>query len=130
MRQPNEFRFVDLLEPDFFKRRPGRPRLPSWDDLWLFQKHRPPSWDDIYGADAWRGPLPGRTGRPPQHERNQSLLDGYATKPKGMTMRAFAKKWFRQRRGRDPTLDDVRTVERQLARLLKKQFSGQVLSDE
>jgi hypothetical protein len=118
MCQPNEFRFVDLLDPDFYKRR-GRPRLPSWDDLWLFQKHRPLSWDDLYGADAWRGPLPQRGGRPPDQERNQSLLEGHAAKPKGMTTRAFVGEWFRQWYRREATIGDVQTVERQLARLLK-----------
>jgi hypothetical protein len=120
MRQPNELCFLDLLSPDFFKRGPGRPRKPSWDDLWLFQKYRPLSWDDLYGADAWRGPLPGRSGRPAQQERNQSMRDGYATKPQGMTMRAFVEQWFREWYRREATPDDVRTVERQLARLLKK----------
>jgi hypothetical protein len=114
MRQPNEFRFVDLLDPDFFKRRPGRPRLPSWDEIL-------PSWDDIYGADAWRGPLPQRGGRPLQQERNQSLLEGYrAAKSQGVTKRAFVKQWYRKRHEREATPDDVPTLERQLTRLLKK----------
>jgi hypothetical protein len=121
MRQPTDFRFVDLLDPAFYKRRPGRPSLPSWDDIL--------PWEKILGvegcleADArafWVRWQRRQQGRPAQQERNQSLLEGYATKPKGMTMRAFAKKWFREQHGRDPTLDDVRTVERQLARLLKK----------
>jgi hypothetical protein len=119
--EPKEFCFTDLLSADFFKRRPGRPRLPSWDDLWLFQMDRPPSWDDIYGADAWRGPLPQRGGKPPGRERNQSLIEGYrAAESQAMTMRAFAKQWYRERHGRDATLDDVLTVERQIARLSKK----------
>ena len=119
-KDPKDFRFTDLLNSDFFKRGPGRPRKPSWDDLWLFQKDRPPSWDDIYGADAWRGPLPQRGGRPAKQVRNQSLLDGCAAKPQGMTMRGFVRKWFRQWYRRDATPDEVHSVERQIGRLLKK----------
>jgi len=48
------------------------------------------------------------------------MRDGYATKPQGMTMRAFVEQWFREWYRREATPDDVRTVERQLARLLKK----------
>jgi hypothetical protein len=118
MRQPTGFRFLDLLDPSFFKRRPGRPRVPSWGEIWI--KGKPPTWDDIYGADAWRGPLPQRGGRPPDQKHNQSLLEGYHAKPQGMTTRAFAKKWYCERYGRDPTPENVGTVERQIARLLKK----------
>jgi hypothetical protein len=48
------------------------------------------------------------------------LLDGLATKGEGVTMRAFAKQWFRQWHGREATLDEVRSVERQLDRLKRK----------
>jgi hypothetical protein len=121
MRSPKDFRFADLLDPNFYKRGPGRPRLPSWDDLWLFQHRRPPTDDDIYGADAWRGPDPRREGRPTEQDRNQSLLSGYfAAKRQGQTMRDFAGQWFQEWYRRTPTIDDVRTVERQIARLLKK----------
>jgi len=119
-KDPKDFRFADLLDPAFYKRGPGRPRRPSWDDLWLFQKDRPPSWDDIYGADAWCGPLPQRGGRPAQQERNLSLLEGYRARGKGVTMRAFVKKWFRQWYRRDATPDEIKSVERQIDRLLKK----------
>jgi hypothetical protein len=62
-----------------------------------------------------------RQGRPSNQERNRSLLQGYrAAQCHGMTMRAFAKQWFRKRYGREATLDDIRTVERQIGRLLKK----------
>jgi hypothetical protein len=60
-------------------------------------------------------------GRTPDQDRNQSLLDGYGVaKSQGVTMRDFAKQWFRQWYGREATLDDIKTVERQIDRLLKK----------
>jgi len=118
MRQPKDskdFRFTDLLDPNFFKRGPGKPRLPSWDDIL-------PSWESIYGADAWYGPgPPQRGGRPAKQARNQSLLEGWAVaKRQGTAKRAFVRKWIRQWHGRKATLDEVRTVERQIDRLLKK----------
>jgi hypothetical protein len=61
-----------------------------------------------------------RGGRPPDQECNQSLLEGYAAKPQGMTKRAFAKDWYRKRHGREATLDNLPSVERRITRLLKK----------
>ena len=103
-----------LLDMLFPKQRRGRPRLLSWDDIL-------PSWESIYGADAWRGPLPQRGGRPSQQERNQSLCEGWPlAESQGMTKRAFVKQWYRKRHGREATPDYVPTLERQLTRLLKK----------
>ena len=122
MRAPKVFRFTDLLSPDFYKRRPGRPRLPSWDDILPWSEILGP--DDLAAAEAkaamWRWRR-RREGRPPNRERNQALLEGYrVAKSHGMTMRAFAKQWFRECYGCEATPDEVRTVERQIARLLKK----------
>jgi hypothetical protein len=122
MRSPKEFRFTDLLSPDFYKRGPGRPRLPSWDEIM--------PWETILGSDAcreaearafWVRWQRRHHGRRADQERNRSLLEGYrAAKSQGVTMRAFVKKWFHEQHGREATPDDVSTVERQIDRLLKK----------
>ena len=121
MRASKGFRFTDLLSPDFYKRRPGRPVCrpgttycpgpKSWA-LTILRPLRPRR--DVALATAARRQTAER-------ERNQALLEGYrVAKSHGMTMRAFAKQWFRECYGCEATPDEVRTVERQIARLLKK----------
>jgi hypothetical protein len=120
---PEDFRFTDLLSPEFYKRRPGRPRKEDLDDGL-------PSWLDIMGYKDWSAEQAAQwfwnwqrrhQGRTPDQDTNQSLKDGYlAAKSQGTTMRAFVKKWFRQWHGCEPTPEEVKSKERQIDRLLKK----------
>lgn len=124
--RPNEgSSFSDILKPE--KRGRGRPRLPSWDEIL--------PWSDIIGSEAvtyvdaqsamWRW-QPQHQGRPPNNAANQELLEGWrAEKSQGMkNKRAFLKKCFLKRYGREAKVDDdkdvieLRSMERQLNRLL------------
>ena len=109
-----------VLQALFPKRGPGRPRKEEYLDDGL------PSWrhEDFatleHGLRYWNR-VRRQQGRTPDVERNQSLKEGYlAAKCRNVKMRDFAKQWFREQHGREATLDDVRTVERQIDRLLKK----------
>jgi hypothetical protein len=118
------FSFTDTLKL-VLKRGPGRPRLWSLEEIMQ-------EYEEIVPEDrmmmesrerAWRRQRQHQ-GRPSDKTRNQSLLEGWrAAKSQGMTMRAFVKKWLRAYHGREATpddVDDIRTVERRLNRLLKK----------
>jgi len=100
-------RKTDLNAP---KSRRGRPRK---------ETPRRPTWAERRGTWA-RNWLRRRQGRTPNQERNQSLLDGYRARGKGVTVRAFAKQWFREWYGREPEPEDIGSMERQIDRLKKK----------
>lgn len=102
----------------------GRPRLPSWDDILPWPQIL--SADELAHCDAlsfwWRWERRG--GRPPDQARNQSLREAICDgRRQGMTMRASARKYYKQKHnGRDPTHEQLVTIERQMARLLKNNF--------
>jgi hypothetical protein len=104
------------------RRKRGRPRLPSWDEIL-------PSWDEILGltpetaawldAQTWLHRLQTRNrgGRPADHDLNQKLLEGANdARRRGISLRDFCKIWFANKFGREPTPDEVKVVERRFGR--------------
>lgn len=94
----------------------GRPPILSWDNII--------PWSDIFSAEqlayceAIRVRGRNRGGRPPNRTRNRLLFEGYREAIRqGQTLRSSARTFFKQERGRDATPDDLRVVERQIARL-------------
>ena len=57
-------------------------------------------------------------GRPPETARNQSLLEG--ERMRRGTRRAFAKEFFVAKYGNPPSDEQVRAIENQIRRLIKK----------
>src|SRR5262245_53424701 len=97
------------------KRKRGRPRKPVYG--------RALTAADIALWQAKRAAAAKRAGRKPNLARNRSLLKGYRVAMReDRSLRSFAKKFFVQERGRTPTPDELRVLERQIARLRKKNF--------
>jgi hypothetical protein len=62
-----------------------------------------------------------RGGPPPKYVSNEVLLESYASaRSRGLKPRACVKECLTRSLGRDPTLDEIYTVERQLRRLTKR----------
>jgi hypothetical protein len=59
-----------------------------------------------------------RFERPLRKPSNRNLLhEADAAAERGMTLRAFAREWFRCHRQREPTPENVKAVEQQVRRL-------------
>ena len=100
------------------KRKRGRPRKPVYGEI-----VRALTAADIALWQAKRAAAAKRAGRKPNRARNRSLLKGYRVAMReDRSLRSFAKKFFVQERGRTPTPDELRVLERQIARLRKKNF--------
>jgi hypothetical protein len=99
------------------RRKRGRPRLASWDEI----VGELLNVEDAARADAmgWvhRWATRDRGGRPEDRDLNQKLLEGAnEARRHGISLRAFCKSWFANEYGREPTLEDVKVVERRINR--------------